>query len=78
MELLHLVNHGGLPLQHYLIESSDIDVAHLYAYLEMIYMGLLVQQVSLQMCIISLWFSNEVFSLGFSNKNEAIIIKWQT
>ena len=54
MELLHLVDHGGLPLQHYLIESSDIDVAHLYAYLEMIYMGLLVQQVSLQMCIISL------------------------
>jgi hypothetical protein len=54
MELLHLVDHGGLPLQHYLIESSDIDVAHLYAYLEMIYMGLLVQQVSLKMCIISL------------------------
>jgi hypothetical protein len=31
----------------------------------MIYMGLLVQQVSLQMCIISLWFSNEVVQMSY-------------
>ncbi|XP_076085942.1 uncharacterized protein LOC143056672 isoform X1 [Mytilus galloprovincialis] len=43
MELLHMVDHAGLPLHHYLISSSEVDINSLYAYLEMIYMGLILQ-----------------------------------
>ena len=48
MELLHLVDHKGLLLNHYLLESTEMDINRLYAYLEMIYLGLLVQPVRIQ------------------------------